>query len=70
MATEWKVEGSGPKTKITANCPVCRSGVSICGEPKKVIRSKFKHNGCKGLVESVPTNIRDDYWQRAVVSQY
>jgi hypothetical protein len=24
--TEWKVEGNGPATKITAYCPVCKTG--------------------------------------------
>jgi hypothetical protein len=70
MATEWKVEGEGPKTKITANCPVCHSGATMIGEPFAVIKAKFKHNGCKALVESVPVKTRDEYWQRAVVSQY
>jgi hypothetical protein len=70
MATEWKVMGNKAATKITATCPVCHTGATLHGEPGKVIRKRFKHNGCKGLVESIPTAIRDEYWDRAVVSQY
>jgi hypothetical protein len=35
----------------------------------QVVLAKSKHNLCKRRVERIPTNIRDEYWQRAVVSQ-
>jgi hypothetical protein len=69
MATDWKVEGNGPKTKIKASCPVCHSEATMHGDPGKVIHEKFKHGGCEALVEPIPMDIRDEYWQRAVISR-
>lgn len=70
MQTEWKVEGRGAATKIIANCPACHTLRQFHGDPMKVVQEKFKHNLCNGLVESIPTEIRDQYWERAAVSQY
>jgi|SRR5882762_7207080 len=69
-ASNWKVEGNGRWTKIVVNCPACNSGATLHGAPESVVRKRFKHNGCKGRVEAIPTETRDEYWQRAVVSQY
>ncbi len=67
--TEWKVEGNGSATKIRGKCLICQSAVTICGyDPMQVIRQRFKHNGCKGRLERIPINIRDEYLDRAVVS--
>lgn len=33
-----------------------------------VMRQRFKHRGCKGRLERIPINIRDEYLDRAVVS--
>jgi len=68
MATEWKVEGKGPATKIMATCPVCHTSRTFHGVPVKVVKQLFKHNLCDGLVEPIPTKIRDLYWDRTVVS--
>jgi hypothetical protein len=68
--TRWKVEGSNKRTKIAAYCPVCKTKGTIGGDdPMQVVLAKSKHNLCKRRVERIPTNIRDEYWQRAVVSQ-
>jgi hypothetical protein len=75
MATEWKVEGVGPTTKIRAICHVCHYGATIPGndllEPSlKVIQQTFQHGPlCKGLAEPIPPEIREKYWNRTVVSQ-
>jgi len=66
-ASKWKVEGKGPLTKIVVSCPLCNSGATLRGDdPKKVIRERFKHNGCKGRLEAIPEDIRDEYWKRAI----
>jgi hypothetical protein len=70
MATEWKVEGKGAETRIKANCPACKSGEKFHNVPaEEFVHLRFKHGGCKGLVETIPTEIRDLYWERAVVSR-
>jgi hypothetical protein len=79
MATEWKVEGQGTGTKIIAECPVCHSGRTFpfrgifpfheISGPKFNNALRFKHNLCGGLEEGIPNDIRDEYWQRAVISQ-
>lgn len=67
--TQWKVEGSGAGAKIRGECPICHSVVTICGnDPMQVMRQRFKHRGCKGRLERIPINIRDEYLDRAVVS--
>lgn len=75
MATEWKVEGTGAKTKIIATCPVCHYTQTFLdddglGDHLKVIQRQFKHNLCNGLIENIPPEIRDLYWQRAVISPH
>ena len=67
--TEWKVEGIGSAAKIIATCQLCLTSRTFQGVPVKVVKQLLKHNLCDGLVESIPTEIRNLYWDRTVVSQ-
>ena len=71
--TNWKVEGTAAVTKIIANCPVCHSGETFHDVPAKEFMSRrfmLKHSGCNGLLEPIPTEIRDEYMKRKIVDRY
>jgi hypothetical protein len=69
MATQWQVEGTGSATKIIAICPVCHTSRTFHGVPVKIVKQLFKHDLCDELVEPIPTEIRNLYWDCTVVSQ-
>jgi len=69
--TEWKVEGTAAQTKIIANCPLCHSGKTFHDIPEEEFMSRrFKHDGCNGLLELIPLEIRDEYMKRKIVDRY
>jgi hypothetical protein len=71
MATEWNVEGTGRETRIRARCSVCHTVGTFHDElpgSMRVFCLPFVHNGCEELVEPIPSEVQEEYSERAVGS--